>query len=311
MHMHSQHKHMHKHCADMFFYGTLKLQYSQVPLVGSTSNRLFILHPSSLFFLLSFDSLLSSSDIFFFICSLFFHFSCFVSLTDVTVFSSLLLVLFWNHFYDFTYDFTLFFTYIWPKSDICSISFGRLTDSRDAASKLFTLAVRQRHTHKTITAVFLSDLPTQHHVSSVYCCQSLPLLLSMFPTQPSSSHMHTQHDISRVKNTNPTLSESHCDLNYQKWLLCSFIYENVSHTSLSGFPSISFSLSVLILCLHSFITAWTWLEIILMCFTCEAFLFLSGQNLIFIAGCVFSYREVYEDVVSRFQVLWSPSGAWC
>ncbi len=132
----------------------------------------------------------------------------------------------------------------------------------------------------------------------------------MFPTQPSSSHMHSQHDISRVKNTNPTLSESHCDLNNPKWLLCSFIYENVSHPSFLVFhPSPSLSLFLFCVCIHSF--AWMWLEIILMCFTCEAFLFLSGQKLIFIAGCVFSYREVYEDVVSRFQVRLSPSGAWC
>ncbi len=50
------------------FYGTLKLQCSQAPLdaiVGSTSNQLFILHPSSQFFLLSFGSLLSWSVVFF------------------------------------------------------------------------------------------------------------------------------------------------------------------------------------------------------------------------------------------------------
>lgn len=71
--------------------------------------------------------------------------------------------------------------------------------------------------------------------------------------------MDTQDGMSRVKD--PTLSEFHCDLYNPKWLLQSFIYENVSHPSLSCFPSISFCFSSLFSnCLSAFVYNWdlTW-----------------------------------------------------
>lgn len=119
-------------------------------------------------------------------------------------------------------------------------------------SKLLTLAVRR------VTAVFLSNVSWTHVLAIMLSvgCHSSPLL----PYLITSSHMD---GISRVKDTNPTLSESHCDLYNPKWPLQSFIYENVSHPSLSCFPSFSFySYS-----LSAFISG-IWLEIILMRFTC-------------------------------------------
>lgn len=154
--MQSHHKHIPASLVQIPFYGVLKRQCFQAPLVGSTSDCLFT-HLLALFpFVLRFSS--PHLTCCFFICSLFFLFSHFVSLTDVSVFS-LFFWLFCNHFYDLNFDtvmWLLFFTYIWPKSDICSISFGCVTEFRHTASKLFTLAVRH------VTAVFLSNLPTEH-----------------------------------------------------------------------------------------------------------------------------------------------------
>lgn len=91
--------------------------------------------------------------------------------------------------------------------------------------------------------------------------------------------MDTQDGMSRVKD--PTLSESHCDLYNPKWLLQSFIYENVSHPSLSCFPSIAFcfSFSLFSNSLSAFVY---WFAINLRCFICDAFIFSSGQEQYFI-----------------------------
>lgn len=157
----------------------------------------------------------------------------------------------------------------------------------------------------------MSPLNTVLALMPSVSCQSSPLL-PYLTTPPSISHMDPWDGISRVKYTNPTLSESHCDLYNPKWLLQSFIYENVSHPSLSYFPSsFSFSSYSLSAFMHYWDLTWNHFNVRLHVLS----YFQVVKNRFFFqcssAGWAFWLKWIYEDAVSWSEVPWSPSGAWC